>query len=298
MSVALFLLVSLPKPTGPPVAQFLAAGTFVVDPLPNSKHFLIPVVAGAHRDAESVARLPNCLAIDEHQLIKRRLLRLRRVVYSSPEGPIDDEASLAIRIHAAPGSCTGTVASSTLCFPSTEDAWGIGYGGSDTVPCKDEIEQRIQQVLPAFLSIARPDDQCALRVRTRRGEFLGAFVGSVQSVNQRGSHLGVELKIEVTHSRLPLLRWAQRVQACPSRIAATWPSTVQRLQGGTALLHTQPTSTSNPLAAQPSVDNRPARASERKASDTAGHRTRATAAGDSPCRHAFRPASIQSACTP
>ena len=70
-------LVSLPKPTGPPVAQFLAAGTFVVDPLPNSKHFLIPVVAGAHRDAESVARLPNRLAIDEHQLIKRRLLRLR-----------------------------------------------------------------------------------------------------------------------------------------------------------------------------------------------------------------------------
>ena len=143
MSVALSRLVSLPKPTGPPVAQFLAAGTFVVDPLPNSKHFLIPVVAGAHRDAESVARLPNRLAIDEHQLIKRRLLRLRRVVDSSPEGPIDDEASLAIRIHAAPGSCTGTVASSTLCFPSTEDAWWIGYGGADTGPCKDEIEQRI-----------------------------------------------------------------------------------------------------------------------------------------------------------
>jgi hypothetical protein len=143
MSIALCRQVSLPKPTGPPVAQFLAAGTFVVDPLPNSKHFLIPVVAGAHRDAESVARLPNRLAIDEHQLIKRRLLRLRRVVDSSPEGPIDDEASLAIRIHAAPGSCTGTVASSTLCFPSTEDAWGIGYGGADTVPRKDEIEQRI-----------------------------------------------------------------------------------------------------------------------------------------------------------
>src|SRR5579863_1215762 len=141
MSIALSRQVPLPKPTGPSVAQFLAAGTFVVDPLPNSKQFPIPVVAGAHRDAESVARLPNRLAIDEHQLIKRRLLRLRRVVDSSPEGPIDDE--LAIRIHAAPGSCTGTVAPSTLCFPSTEDAWGIGCGGADTVPCKDEIEQRI-----------------------------------------------------------------------------------------------------------------------------------------------------------
>jgi hypothetical protein len=125
------------------MAQFLAAGTFVVDPLPNCKHLLIPVVAGAHRDTQCVARFPNRLALDEHHLIKRRLLRLRRVVDSSPEGPIDDEASLAIRIHAAPGSCTGTVASSTLCFPSTENAWGIGYGGADTVPSKDEIEQRI-----------------------------------------------------------------------------------------------------------------------------------------------------------
>src|SRR5580693_8450901 len=116
MSIALSRQVSLPKSTGPSVAQFLAAGTFVVDPLPNSKHFLIPVVAGAHRDAESVARLPNRLSVHEHQPVKRRLLRLRRVVDSSPEGPIDDEASLAIRIHAAPSSRTGTVASSTLCF--------------------------------------------------------------------------------------------------------------------------------------------------------------------------------------
>jgi hypothetical protein len=143
MSIALSRQVSLPKSTGPSVAQFLAAGTFMVGPLPNSKHFLIPVVAGAHRDAESVARLPNRLAIDEHQLIKRRLLRLRRVVDSSPEGPINDEASLTIWIHAAPGSCTRTIAPSTLRLPSAEDARGIGYGGADTVPCKDEIEQRI-----------------------------------------------------------------------------------------------------------------------------------------------------------
>src|ERR1039458_2144453 len=186
MRIALSRQVFLPKPTGPPVAQFLAAGTSVVDPLPNSKHFLIPVVAGAHRDAESVARLPNRLAIDEHQLIKRRLLRLRRVIDSPPESPIDDEASLAIRIHAAPGSRTRTVASSTLCFPSTEDAWGIGYGGADTVPCKDEIEQRIQQVLPAFLRIARPDDQCALRVGGCCGEFVGTFVGPVQRDREEG----------------------------------------------------------------------------------------------------------------
>ena len=140
MSIALFRQVSLPKPTGPPVAQFLAAGTFVVDPFPNSKHFLIPVVAGAHRDAESVARLPNRLAIDEHQLIKRRLLRLRRVVDSSPEGPIDDEASLAIRIHAAPGSRTRTVASPALCFSAAEDARRIAYRGADSIPRKDKVE--------------------------------------------------------------------------------------------------------------------------------------------------------------
>src|SRR5271165_4826610 len=82
MSISLSRLVSLPKPTGPTVTQFLAAGTFVVNPLPNSKHFLIPVVAGAHRDAQCVARFPNRLALDEHQLIKRRLFRLRRVVDS------------------------------------------------------------------------------------------------------------------------------------------------------------------------------------------------------------------------
>ena len=106
----------------------------------DSQHFSVPVVAGAHRDAESVARLPNRLSVHEHQLIKRRLLRLRRVIDSAAKGPIDDEASLATRIHAAPGSCAGTVASSTLCFTSTEDAWGIGYGGADTVPREDKVE--------------------------------------------------------------------------------------------------------------------------------------------------------------
>ena len=84
--------------------------------------------------------------------------------------------------------------------------WSIRFR---TVPCKDEIEQRIQQVLPALLRIARPDDQCALRVRSCCRKFVGAFVGPVQSVNKRGSHLGVELKIEITHSRFPLLRWAR-----------------------------------------------------------------------------------------
>ena len=280
------------------MAQFLAARTFVVDPLLDSKHFLIPVIAGAHRDPESVARLPNCLAIDEHQPMKARLLRLRWVIDSSPEGPIYDKASLAIRIHTTPASCAGAVSAPALCFSATEDAGRVEYRSSNTVPCKDQIEQRVQQVLPAFLRIACPDDQCALRVRSCCREFVGAFVGPVQSVNQRGGHLGVELKIEVTHSRFPLLRWAQRVQTCLSRIAVTGLSTAQRLPAGTALLHIPATSTSSPLAAQPSVDNRPTRASERRASDTAGHRTRATAVGDSPCHHAFRPASTQSACTP
>jgi uncharacterized protein YjbJ (UPF0337 family) len=162
MSVALSCLVSLPKPTGPQVAQFLAAGTCVVDPLPTSKQFPIPVVAGAHRDAESVARLPNRLAVDEHQLIKRRLLRLRRVVDSSPEDPIDDEASLAIRIHAAPGSRTGTVASSTLCFPSTEDAWGIGYNGA-ALGSHANAEARIDSIAQSWAVTAN-----ASPARTRR----------------------------------------------------------------------------------------------------------------------------------
>jgi len=102
---ALSNLVSLPKPTRPSVAQCLAARTVVVDPFPDSQHFLIPVIAGAHRDTESVARLPNCLAINEHQPIKVRLLRLSWVIDSSPEAPIDDKASLASRIHAPPASC-------------------------------------------------------------------------------------------------------------------------------------------------------------------------------------------------
>jgi hypothetical protein len=187
------------------VAQFLAAGTFVVDPFPNSEHFLIPVVAGAHRDAESVARLPNRLAIDEHQLIKRRLLRLRRVVDSSPEGPIDDEASLAIRIHAAPGSCTGAVASSTLCFLSTEDAWRIGYGGADTVPRKDKVEERVQKMLPALLQVTRPHDQSALRVRGRYREFLGALIPPVQAMDKRSCHLRIEFKIKVAHGWISIV---------------------------------------------------------------------------------------------
>ena len=72
-----------------------------------------------------------------------------------------------------------TVASSTLCFPSTEDAWGIGYGGADTVPSKDEIEQRIEQVFPAFLRVARPHDQSTLRVGGRDRKSAGAFVSVV-----------------------------------------------------------------------------------------------------------------------
>ena len=103
--------------------------------------------------------------MNEHQPIKLGLLRLRWVIDSSPETPINDEASLALRIHAAPGSCTGAITSSALSFPFTEDAWRIVRCGADTVPRKDQIEQRIQQVFPAFLRIARPNDQSALRIR-------------------------------------------------------------------------------------------------------------------------------------
>ena len=131
--------------------------------------------------------------------MKLWLLRLGWVMNSSPEAPIDNEASLATRIHAAPGSCTGTVASSTLCFPSTEDAWGIGYGGADTVPCKDEIEQGIQEVFPALLRIARPHDQSALGVRGRDRKFLGALIPPVQAMDKGSCHLRIEFKIKVAH---------------------------------------------------------------------------------------------------
>ena len=99
---------------------------------------------------------------------------MRRVVDSSPEGPIDDKASLAIRIHAAPGSCTGTVAASTLCFPPTEDAWRIGYGGgfydrllreSKKKACALSFEM---QMLPEVPFIAGQDVQVNCIVTEKR----------------------------------------------------------------------------------------------------------------------------------
>jgi len=77
--------------------------------------------------------------------------------------------------------------------------------GADMVPCRDEIEQRIQQVLPALLRIARPDDQCALPVRSCCRKFVGAFILPVQSVDQRGRHLRIEFEIEVAHGEPSVL---------------------------------------------------------------------------------------------
>ena len=133
-------LVFLPKPTRPPVAQFFPAWTFVVDPLPDSQHFLIPVVAGAHRDAERVASLPNCLSIDENQPMKFRLLRLCRMVDSAAKAAVYHETSLAFRIYTTPTPGTGAVASSTLCFPATEDARWVRYRGADSIPREDQVE--------------------------------------------------------------------------------------------------------------------------------------------------------------
>ena len=157
------------------MAQFLAAGTFVIDLLPNSKHFLIPVVAGAHRDAQSVARLSDRLAIDEHQLIKRRLLRLRRVVDSSPKVRSRTKLLWQSGSGAAPGSCTGT----SCVLDSVFSLHRKMHGGLVTAALT-RFRAKMGtgtmhgvRAFPAFLRIARPDDQCALRVRSCCGEFFG-----------------------------------------------------------------------------------------------------------------------------
>jgi hypothetical protein len=174
------------------VAQFLTAWTFVVDPLQDSKHFLIPVIAGAHRDFESVARLPNCLSIDENQPMKFRLLRLGRMVDSTPKTAVDDEAALAVRVYATPSSCAGTVASPALRFSTAKDTSWIAYRSPDAIPREDQVEQRVQQMLLTLLRIARPDDQRTFGVRGRYQKFARAVVSPVKAMDERSWHLRIE----------------------------------------------------------------------------------------------------------
>ena len=122
------------------MAQFLSARAPVIDALPKRHHFSEPVVSGARGQSERVTRFPNRLAFNKDETVEFRLLRLCWVVDSTTEAAIDHEASLAFRIHATPRSGARAVASSTLCFPATEDARRVGYRGADSIPRKDQVE--------------------------------------------------------------------------------------------------------------------------------------------------------------
>ena len=78
----------------------------MIDLPSNSHHFPEPVVAGAHGQSERVTGLTNRLAFNEHESVELGLFRLRRMVDATSEVPVDHEASLAIRIHTPPSSCT------------------------------------------------------------------------------------------------------------------------------------------------------------------------------------------------
>ena len=174
--------------------------------LPSSDHhFPEPIVTGAHGKPKRVTGLPNRLAFNEHQATELWLFRLGRMVDATPEAPVDHEASLAIRIHAPPTSCAGAVPSAALRFSAAENARGVGYRGSDTIPSEEKIEQGVQQMLAALLGIACPDVQSALRIGSRHRKFSGASVSPVKAVDKRCCHLRVEFKIEVAHSRCSVL---------------------------------------------------------------------------------------------
>ena len=149
------------------MAQILSARAFVIDALPKRQHLPEPVVSSARGEPERIARFPNCLAFDKDQAVEFRLLRLRRMVDPSTEAAVYHETSLAFRIHTTPRSGTRTVTSPALRFSSAEDARRIVYGGANSIPREDEVEQRVQKMLSALLQITRPYNQGALRVGGR-----------------------------------------------------------------------------------------------------------------------------------
>ena len=122
------------------MAQFLSARAPVIDALPKRHHFSEPVVSGACGQSERVTRFPNRLAFDKDETAEFRLLRLCRMVDSAAEAAVYHETSLAFRIYTTPTPGTRAVASSTLCFPATEDARRVGYRGADSIPREDQVE--------------------------------------------------------------------------------------------------------------------------------------------------------------
>ena len=61
---------------------------FVIDTLPKGHHFPEPVIGGARRQSELVARFTNRLALDKDETAEFRLLRLRRMIDSSTEAAV------------------------------------------------------------------------------------------------------------------------------------------------------------------------------------------------------------------
>ena len=112
----------------------------MIDLPSNGQHFPEPVVAGAHGYPERVTGLPDRFAFNEHQAMELWFFRLRRMVDATSEAPVDNEASLAIRIHAPPTSCSGAVPSAALRFSSAENTCWVGYRGSYAIPGKEKIE--------------------------------------------------------------------------------------------------------------------------------------------------------------
>ena len=171
----------------------------MVDLRTNGHHFPEPLVAGAHGQLERVTGLPDRLAFNKYQAVEFGLFRLRRMVDAASEAPVDDEASLAVRIHTPPPSCAGAVPSAALRSSSAKDTCRVADCGSDAVPCEEKIEQGVQQVFAALLGIACPDEQSALRVGRRYGKFSGASVSPVEAMDKRSRHLRIKFKIEVAH---------------------------------------------------------------------------------------------------
>ena len=113
---------------------------FVIDSLPKGHHLLEPVIGGARRQTQLIARFTNRLAFDKDETAEFRLLRLCRMVDSAAEAAIQYEAPLALEIYATPTPGTRAVASPTLRFSAAEDARRVGYCGADSIPREDQVE--------------------------------------------------------------------------------------------------------------------------------------------------------------
>ena len=167
--------------------------------LPKRHHFSEPVVTGARRKSERVARFPNCFAFDKHEAVEFWFLRLGRMVDATPEATVNDEASFAVWVHATPSSSAGTISSAALCLSPAKDARRIAYRSSHAIPREEKVEQRVQEMFLALLQIARPYDQSTLRVRRRYRKLTGTLVSPVKAMDKPSGHLGIEFKIEVAH---------------------------------------------------------------------------------------------------